>query len=128
MSLYTEWYWKIDLHNLLHFLHLRMDVHAQWEIRQYALTIGEEIVHPLFPLVWEAFEDYRVAAMQYHISPPGQVGQALDQAGYPVGNGQLPSGPSAGPKAKDPAWDALGVRVTKTNQTDLEMSGEFRMY
>ncbi len=56
---YTEAYWKIDLHNLLHFLALRMDSHAQLEIRQYATTIGEQIVAKLFPMVWEAFIDYR---------------------------------------------------------------------
>jgi thymidylate synthase (FAD) len=60
LSTYTEAYWKVDLHNLLHFLALRMDEHAQWEIRQYAETIGHEIVQPLFPLVWEAFVDYRL--------------------------------------------------------------------
>ncbi len=59
LSTYTEAYWKVDLHNLLHFLALRMDAHAQWEIREYARTIGEQIVRPLFPLVWEAFVDYR---------------------------------------------------------------------
>lgn len=64
LSTYTEAYWKIDLHNLLHFLRLRMDSHAQLEIRQYATTIGEKIVKPLFPLVWEAFEDYRLHAIQ----------------------------------------------------------------
>ena len=63
LSTYTEAYWKIDLHNLLHFLELRMDAHAQWEIRQYATAIGEQIVRPLFPLVWEAFVDYRQQAM-----------------------------------------------------------------
>jgi thymidylate synthase (FAD) len=63
LSTYTEAYWKIDLHNLLHFLHLRMDWHAQWEIRQYATTIGEEIVRPLFPWIWEAFIDYRQESM-----------------------------------------------------------------
>lgn len=63
LSTYTEAYWKIDLHNLLHFLALRMDSHAQTEIRQYATTIGEGIVAPLFPLVWEAFVDYRVDGM-----------------------------------------------------------------
>ena len=63
LATYTEAYWKIDLHNLLHFLGLRMDSHAQWEIRQYATTIGEQIVKPLFPLVWEAFIDYRMEAM-----------------------------------------------------------------
>ncbi len=60
LSTYTEAYWKVDLHNLLHFLALRMDSHAQWEIREYARTIGERIVQPLFPLVWEAFVDYRM--------------------------------------------------------------------
>ena len=50
LSTYTEAYWKIDLHNLLHFLALRMDAHAQQEIRDYATTIGEQIVRPLFPL------------------------------------------------------------------------------
>ncbi len=60
---YTEAYWKIDLHNLLHFLALRMDSHAQLEIRQYATTIGEQIVAKLFPIVWEAFIDYRRDAM-----------------------------------------------------------------
>jgi thymidylate synthase (FAD) len=60
LSTYTEAYWKVDLHNLLHFLALRMDAHAQWEIRSYAAAIGEQIVRPLFPLVWEAFDDYRL--------------------------------------------------------------------
>ncbi len=55
---YTEAYWKIDLHNLLHFLMLRMESHAQLEIRQYATVMGEEIVSKLFPLTWEAFKDY----------------------------------------------------------------------
>jgi thymidylate synthase (FAD) len=63
LSTYTESYWKIDLHNLLHFLALRMDSHAQYEIRSYATAIGEQILQPLFPLVWEAFVDYRLEAM-----------------------------------------------------------------
>lgn len=62
LSTYTEAYWKIDLHNLLHFLSLRMDSHAQWEIRQYANAIAE-FVKRLFPLTWEAFEDYRLNAV-----------------------------------------------------------------
>ncbi|MFO1094526.1 MAG: FAD-dependent thymidylate synthase [Planctomycetaceae bacterium] len=63
LSTYTEAYWKCDLHNLLHFLALRMDTHAQLEIREYATTIGERIVQPLFPAVWEAFQDYRMQAL-----------------------------------------------------------------
>jgi thymidylate synthase (FAD) len=64
LSTYTEAYWKTNLHNLLHFLHLRMDEHAQWEIRQYALTMGHEIVARWCPFAWQAFLDYRVNAMQ----------------------------------------------------------------
>ncbi len=55
---YTEAYWKMDLHNLLHFLQLRMDSHAQYEIRTYAKTIADEIVSKWVPLAWEAFNDY----------------------------------------------------------------------
>ena len=57
LSTYTEWYWKIDLHNLLHFLALRLDSHAQYEIRQYAEVIGQ-VVADWCPMVWEAFNDY----------------------------------------------------------------------
>ena len=59
LSTYTEAYWKIDLQNLLHFLELRMDEHAQLEIRAYATVIGEQIVAKWVPLTWEAFLDYR---------------------------------------------------------------------
>jgi thymidylate synthase (FAD) len=59
LSTFTQWYWKIDLHNLLHFLSLRMDDHAQYEIRVYAEAIAE-IVQRWVPLTWEAFEDYRL--------------------------------------------------------------------
>jgi thymidylate synthase (FAD) len=65
LATYTEAYWKIDIHNLLHFLALRMDPHAQEEIRLYATTIGREIVRPLFPVVWEAFEDYRMGGAAF---------------------------------------------------------------
>ncbi|HJY64567.1 MAG TPA: FAD-dependent thymidylate synthase, partial [Ignavibacteria bacterium] len=60
LSTYTEAYWKIDLHNLFHFLYLRMDSHAQYEIRRYAEAIGNEIVAKWCPIAWEAFLDYRV--------------------------------------------------------------------
>ena len=63
LSTYTEAYWKIDLHNLLHFLSLRMDDHAQNEIRAYSKLIGEEIVAKWVPVVWEAFLDYRLHAL-----------------------------------------------------------------
>ncbi|WP_246052294.1 FAD-dependent thymidylate synthase [Leptospira idonii] len=63
LSTYTEAYWKMDLHNLLHFLALRMDDHAQLEIRLFAKTIGEEIVSKWVPNAWEAFQDYRIQSL-----------------------------------------------------------------
>lgn len=60
LSNYTEAYWKCDLHNTLGFLALRMDSHAQKEIRDYANIIGNEIIAKLFPVTWEAFQDYRM--------------------------------------------------------------------
>ena len=62
LSTYTEAYWKIDLHNLLHFLALRMEQHAQQEIRAYATIIGEQIVARWVPAAWQAFLDYRMNA------------------------------------------------------------------
>jgi thymidylate synthase (FAD) len=63
VSVYTEWYWKCDLHNLLHFLSLRMDPHAQIEIRDYA-TAMYDLIKPIVPITCEAFEDYRMNSMQ----------------------------------------------------------------
>jgi thymidylate synthase (FAD) len=63
LSTYTEAYWKIDLHNLLHFLALRMEAHAQYEIREYAHVIGHQIVAKWVPFAWEAFLDYRINAV-----------------------------------------------------------------
>ena len=63
LSTYTQWYWKIDLHNLLHFLRLRMDRHAQYEIRVYAEEIAH-IVQRWVPLTWEAFEDYQLHSVR----------------------------------------------------------------
>lgn len=59
LSTYTEAYWKVDLHNLLHFLSLRMDSHAQLEIRAYAEVLGHEIVRRWLPTTWQAFLDFR---------------------------------------------------------------------
>jgi thymidylate synthase (FAD) len=58
-NIYTQWYWKVDLHNLLHFLRLRADAHAQYEIRVYADAICR-ITADWVPFAWRAFEDYRM--------------------------------------------------------------------
>jgi len=57
LSLYTEMYWQIDLHNLFHFLKLRMDAHAQYEIRVYAETMAK-IVRAVSPMAYQAFEEH----------------------------------------------------------------------
>ena len=58
-NIYTQWYWKVDLHNLFHFLRLRADAHAQYEIRVYADEICK-IVAGWVPFAYRAFEDYRM--------------------------------------------------------------------
>jgi len=65
-NIYTQWYWKVDLHNLFHFLRLRADSHAQFEIREYADAICK-IVEQWVPHAYEAFEDYRLNASQFSV-------------------------------------------------------------
>jgi thymidylate synthase (FAD) len=102
LSTYTEAYWKIDLHNLLHFLALRMDSHAQLEIRRYAETIGREIVAPLFPLVWEAFLDYRVEALRLTRLDREVIGRLVAAAGS-----RMPAPHADFLAAQDPSWQNL---------------------
>ena len=63
LNTYTEWYWKTDLHNLLHFIALRADPHAQYEIRAYAEVLLD-VVRRWAPLTCAAFEDYRLNAAE----------------------------------------------------------------
>ncbi len=62
-NIYTQWYWKVDLHNLFHFLRLRADPHAQYEIRVYAEAIAA-CVRDWVPLAYSAFEDYRMGGVK----------------------------------------------------------------
>ncbi len=64
LSLYTEWYWQIDLHNLFRFLKLRLDAHAQLEIREYAETI-REIGEKVCPTAFEAFDEHVLHAATF---------------------------------------------------------------
>ena len=61
-NVYTQWYWKTDLHNLFHFLRLRADTHAQYEIRAYAQVMCQ-IVRDWVPAAYAAFEDYRLGGV-----------------------------------------------------------------
>lgn len=65
LSVYTQWYWKCDLHNLLRFLSLRMDAHAQLEIRDYARAMAA-LIEPIVPVTMEAWRDYEFGAL--HLS------------------------------------------------------------
>jgi thymidylate synthase (FAD) len=100
LSTYTEAYWKIDLHNLLHFLDVRMEPHAQEEIRRYAETIGQQIVQPLYPLVWEAFVDYYQQAMLLTRLDQGVIGRLAAVGRFPVTEADFLV-------AQDPSWAGL---------------------
>ena len=85
LSVYTQWYWKIDLFNLLHFLGLRADAHAQYEIRAYAVAMLETVKRWV-PLVYEAFMEYRMGGAQLSAKGLEVVkrlvrGEAVEQAG-----------------------------------------------
>ena len=64
LSIYTEFYWEIDLHNLFHFLKLRLDGHAQYEIRQYGIVMLE-IVRKVCPIATEAFENHKLCGRSF---------------------------------------------------------------
>ncbi len=100
LSTYTEAYWKVDLHNLLRFLSLRMEPKAQHEIVQYATTIGENIVRPLFPSCWEAFLDYQLGALRL-----SRLDQAVVQRLCAAG--QIPASRPQFLAAQDPAWQEM---------------------
>jgi thymidylate synthase (FAD) len=85
LSAYTQWYWKVNLHNLLHFLRLRADAHAQWEIRAYAEVLLD-VVRKWTPLTYDAFMTYNVGGA--HLTDEGLdvvrkliAGEAIDPAG-----------------------------------------------
>jgi thymidylate synthase (FAD) len=94
-NLYTTWYWQVDLHNLFHFLRLRLDWHAQWEVRQYAGAMAHA-ARAVAPLCFEAFEEHVLHAVRLSLSeleavrrllsahvsdPEGKLDQAAAQCG-----------------------------------------------
>jgi len=100
LSTYTEAYWKVDLHNLLRFLGLRMEENAQYEIREYAKTIGEKIVQPLFPNCWEAFLDYQLGSLRLSRLEQGVI-QRLSQGG------KIPATQEQFLAVQDDSWKGL---------------------
>lgn len=81
VSVYTQFYWKVDLHNLLHFLSLRADPHAQYEVRIYAETIIEQILKPWVPVTLQAFEDFVMGSATLSRQAVALVDAALAAAG-----------------------------------------------
>jgi thymidylate synthase (FAD) len=96
LGFYTQWYWKIDLHNLLHFLRLRADTHAQYEIRAYAEQILS-IVKLWVPLTYEAFDEYILGAVSLSRTGLRVVCRLL--------NGEKVDQPSSGLSQRE--WDEL---------------------
>ncbi len=90
LSTYTQWYWKIDLHNLLHFLSLRVDPHAQWEIRAFGQVMAG-IVKRVAPLSYEAWVDYDL------------VGRPLSRGELDVLSRLLEPTPEGGVRAREGA-------------------------
>lgn len=77
LSLYTEWYWQIDLHNLFHFIHLRADAHAQKQIRVFAEALGD-CAKAVAPMAYEAFEEHKLNAIKFSRSECLAIRAMLD--------------------------------------------------
>jgi thymidylate synthase (FAD) len=77
LSLYTEWYWQIDLHNLFHFLELRLDEHAQKEIRLYAKTLFE-IAKKVAPSCCDSFGRYILGGVRFSAEELVELRKRLD--------------------------------------------------
>jgi thymidylate synthase (FAD) len=91
-NIYTQWYWKVDLHNLFHFLRLRADSHAQYEIRVYAETMCR-LVADWVPAAFAAFEDYRMggvnlSAKGVEVIRRGLAGEAVTQESSGMSKGE----------------------------------------
>lgn len=82
LNCYTEWYWKIDLHNLLHFLRLRVHPHAQFEIRAYA-NIMLDIVKKWCPIAAESFEEYSLESKTFSKSQVALLKDMLQDSKIP---------------------------------------------
>ena len=76
VNLYTEWYWKNDLHNLLHFVGLRSDSHAQYEIRVFSDAMAYYVKENC-PLAWEAYHDYVIKGMKFSKIEQNLLGKNL---------------------------------------------------
>ena len=111
VNLYTEWYWKNDLHNLLHFIGLRSDSHAQYEIRVYSDAMAESVKR-VAPFAWEAYQDYVVKGMRF-----SRIEQSLLEKKLPV-------------RVVDDLLEDLAYKITATLQKNKprEEAGLYSLY
>jgi len=111
VNLYTEWYWKNDLHNLLHFISLRSDSHAQYEIRVFSDAMAES-VQKVAPFAWEAYQDYVVQGMRF-----SRIEQSLLEK-------QLP------PRVVDDILEDVAYQITATlnNNNPREETDLYKLY
>ena len=116
LSTFTEAFWKIDLHNLLHFLELRMSDLAQQEIREYANVIGETVVSVWCPIAWEAFVDYRLRALKLSQLEVGLIA-ALARNDPETALGL----------AREAGWLSADGSKTKPSRERNEAEGKLRM-
>lgn len=115
---YTEFYWKIDLHNLFHFLALRMNPHAQREIREYADAIAK-IVSVWVPAAWQAFCDYRLSAEVFTGKELAYLGFVLDDVYKEVA--ALPEKPNG---FSDGEWREFVLKLDNNRIEDVEAINE----
>jgi thymidylate synthase (FAD) len=83
LSLYSEFYWEMNLHNLLHFLRLRLDAHAQKEIRDFAQQVAK-CTQAVAPLAWEAFEEYKVRGASFSATELSYLKRMIAGEGLPA--------------------------------------------
>lgn len=100
LNTYTQWYWKVDLHNLLRFLRLRADPHAQYEIRAYAIAILD-IVEQWVPLTFEAFQEYQLNSLSLSRTAASLIKRLLA--------GEKISGSASGLSRRE--WDEIAERL-----------------
>jgi thymidylate synthase (FAD) len=101
---YTEWYWKANLHNIFHFLSLRLDEHAQWETREYAKEMAL-IVKTVTPIAYEAFEDFELSGLRLSRQDQRALAVLLRGSGVAV----------------EEACKTAGLDLTKSDGTQIKM-------
>jgi thymidylate synthase (FAD) len=103
LSLYTEWYWTIDLHNLFHFLQLRLDAHAQMEIRVYAEALLA-ITRKVAPVATESFENHLLGGVRFNKQELEALRKVAEAHPASV---ESALGPDLGSKPKERFWAKL---------------------